>query len=271
MQHVGGLLRTSIDGRQWLRPVCAPGVNTLAAVAAGPAVIALCSDGAARRCAGDPVPPGLQTGDDAWPAPSPAVLEGDAADNCSTIGASPLPARDVTALAVGADALYVASARGAVVRCDLALRRCGAPVEAVSGLVRRLEVQGAWLMALSDRGDAALLSAATLELQLRSHQGDVSDAQLLPGALRLVGAQLSRYALPARPPSPRRILSSGTSRAAFAVEGDQIALGDNEGGVELRAMTDGGQRPPARRPSFGRATASSRRSRWRNGAPSSSP
>ncbi len=236
MQPTGGLLRTTTHGRQWMRDVCATGATAMAAVAAGPDVIVLCSDGAMRRCLGDPAPAAAPSHADLGPALRPHDLAAAATEDCATLGPSPLPARDVTALAASADALYVASARGTIVRCDLALHRCSAPVDAVSGLVRRLDVEGAWLMARSDRGDAALLSAATLELQLRSHHEDVSDAQLAAGTWRLAGAQLSRYALPPQPPAPRRALAPGLSLAAFAIEGDQIALGDNVGGVELRAM-----------------------------------
>ena len=164
---------TSFGGAQSQWRLCPPQQPITALHVHGLTALAACGDGLLMAC--------------------------DLAENCTAIGALPIPARDISALASNSQGVWLASTRGQVVRCGVGLEHCSAPTPAVAGMIRKLQVAGPWLMALADRGEVALLTSAALEPVMKTTWGALSDAQLSPRLLTIAGERLRVYSLPTQP------------------------------------------------------------------------
>jgi hypothetical protein len=204
---------TAPGGAQHRWPLCPVGQPIVAADVQGQTALAVCGDGQLYACA--------------------------LAEPCTALGALPLAARDISALVGNDRGVWLASARGQVVRCEVGLRSCGPPVAAVSGMIRKLQVAGPWLMALADRGEVALLTSDALEPVMTTLWGAPSDAHLSSRRLTIAGERLRTYSLPETAQIAQWTSPAGTSLASFDVGAGLVATGGNDGRIAVRKASDG--------------------------------
>lgn len=209
------VLVTTPNGAQHSWQLCPPTQMMTAVHVHERRALAVCPDGQLRAC--------------------------DLGEPCTSVGALPLPARDISAIASDGDGIWLASTRGQIVRCVAGLHDCSPPVTAVAGMIRKLQVAGPWLMALADRGEVALLTATALEPVLTTLWGAPSDAHLSNRQLVIVGERLRTYELPVTPQIAQWTAQAGTSLASFDVAGGLVVTGGNDGRVAVRKVSDGSE------------------------------